>query len=715
MTNFTEFIKNADQVFECHGCQILGTMFRKRQKLESGKSKFTKVLRCIFHKNFKELELCAQRCATCKVIHRALWLRQLTKHEADMLSAADPQDCVWAELCSTQNKGGANLSGDDTLRVGIGDGALRYRNAVILCSEEKGPEPVNLSAECTQQSVFTETRLWLKDCYDNHTKCKNLSWSLRNPSYLIKITSGSEYLQLVETGGKESVQYTALCYCWGMDLATDEAELAEMTAAKTTRPGDASEGNVDQRLQSFPASSLPKTIRDAVELTGSLKVSYIWVDAICIPQGTDWDDEASKMHEVFGNACVTLAMCSSEKSLDGLPQSRKAWQYRRDCCRLYSGHWLANIDTSLDEIRLRSRLFTRAWTLQEERLSPRILYVSEQRMYWSCIGAQYIEMGGRTQHSRAPGSDHTSWLRHPQEFLETRLRQDVNELHEQWLEMVKVYAKRAMTDTKDRFPAIAGLAVQYLEPFVTNGKVEGEEYLAGLWRRTFSRGLTWSVRVAKDPKHNLWSIAPSWSWASLPVRSDIETLHEDDPIDTLRLVEQPTNRLAEAPNTSLQVVKRGASIRSIRVRGLVRRFLEEQSARVPWDAIQTEGNRKNNFNFSGCVEHYVHCRNLRTGQVLAYEPHKQEITAQLDYLFPEEGDDPWRYISDNDLREIFCLQVGKTSMLLLSKADQTEDERTVDASEDVDQPIFKYRRVCVCNTVRAMFFARAELQTLILV
>ena len=86
------------------------------------------------------------------------------------------------------------------------------------------------------------------------------------------------------------------------------------------------------------------------------------------------------MDEVYGNSYVTLAVCSSTKATEQIPYFREAWKYKTSACRLYSGHWLANVDMPLNELRLRSTWSTRAWTLQEERLSPRMLYVCGQRM-----------------------------------------------------------------------------------------------------------------------------------------------------------------------------------------------------------------------------------------------------------------------------------------------------------------------------------------------
>ncbi|KAG8530989.1 uncharacterized protein KY384_004346 [Bacidia gigantensis] len=726
MTSYCQLTKNADHEYECYGCENVGTLFVKKTELERTTNSNARKLRCKVHNDFHELERCARKCATCRVFQRALWLRQFTKQEADMLAVSGLQDPIWAQL-SIPSAGVVSIfpktSGGKTDQIGgtsesvltieIGTTSQPQKSAIVRISSNQGSVPTNLRPEGSSEFVLREARGWFKNCDKNHAKCKNLSWSRRNPSYLVKVEPGSGDLQLVKTAGEDRLEYAALSYCWGLDLAVDEVESTKIEASKTLRGHQNNEGNLDQRLRAFSASSLPETIRDAIKLTECLKIPYIWVDAVCIPQDTDdWYEEASRMHEVYGNAAVTLSICSSEKSVDDVLGYRKAWQYRRDSCRLYSGHWLANVDTTLDEVRLRSRLFTRAWTLQEERLSPRILYVSGQRMYWSCLHSQSIESGGHRGQLELP--NRSRWLRHPQEFLDTRFRGDIASIQIQWLELVKTYAKRFITRNEDRFPAMAGLAIQYLEPFVENGKVVKEEYLAGLWRQSFLQGLTWSIEVAKEPEQNLWSIAPSWSWASTPPGSDIETQHPNEPIETFKLLERTRLGQDGQNDDSLEIVTRGASIKSVRVFGQVRRLLHEQSIRIPWEAVQRKLSRKDEFDFSDCISYFVHSKHSTTGQLLAYEPRKQEIVCKLDYMFVEDGVESRCRMSEDDMKEISCLQTGESSMLLLMKVRETEQEHVgVEAEEQ--EPVWMYRRVGVCNTVRNLFFASAVGESLILV
>ena len=112
----------------------------------------------------------------------------------------------------------------------------------------------------------------------------------------------------------------------------------------------------------------------------------------------------------------------------------------------------------------------------------------------------------------------------------------------------------------------------------------------------------------------------------------------------------------------------------------------------------------------------MHSRNLKTGRIVAYEPHnKKEIAGQLDYLFSESGNDPWHTISDRDMKNMYCLQIGKSSMLLLMR-DLVAEWKEADGERGGGrEAVWMYRRVGICNKVRDLFFFSAELKTLVLV
>jgi len=73
-----------------------------------------------------------------------------------------------------------------------------------------------------------------------------------------------------------------------------------------------------------------------------------------------------------------------------------------------------------------------------------------------------------------------------------------------WYEQINNYAYRQLTFSKDRFPALSGLAKEFSDR-------TGYHYKAGIWLEDFRRGLLWS---ALGNEVNL-SHSPSWSWAAV--------------------------------------------------------------------------------------------------------------------------------------------------------------------------------------------------------
>ena len=73
--------------------------------------------------------------------------------------------------------------------------------------------------------------------------------------------------------------------------------------------------NIKDHEDGFSLQSLPRTLRDAVQVTRDVGLRYLWVDALCIVQGTDdlshsdWASEVRHMDRVYSNAHVTISSC----------------------------------------------------------------------------------------------------------------------------------------------------------------------------------------------------------------------------------------------------------------------------------------------------------------------------------------------------------------------------------------------------------------------
>jgi hypothetical protein len=168
-------------------------------------------------------------------------------------------------------------------------------------------------------------------------------------------------------------KYTALSYCWG-----------------TSPPYTTTSANLEEHIRGFSLTDLPGTIRDAVKVTRELGLRYLWVDALCIIQGSDekaardWSRESSRMEEVYGNAYITIVAAAARRCGDGIFNVRSCvLPIRSDVASSVEG--LVTIQKShyIKEFK-DEPINDRAWTLQERLLSTRILTYTTQEMSWQC-------------------------------------------------------------------------------------------------------------------------------------------------------------------------------------------------------------------------------------------------------------------------------------------------------------------------------------------
>ena len=290
---------------------------------------------------------------------------------------------------------------------------------------------------------------------------------------------------------------------------------------------------LDARKQQIPISDLPRTIQDAVQVTRQLGVRYLWVDALCIIQGSDseairdWQRESAKMSDVYSGAFLTLAAASSSSVHQGIFATRKN-QYQIGCSIPYTSLSQPNTSSTLlvCEERpdfadtLKESLHSRGWTLQERHLSKRILYYNSEQISFECRYSIILESESGSRHStllqrpaytKLPGRELYSGV-YRISAVKEGLTMSGNELD--WNHIVEDYTSRNLSHEQDKLPALSGMAHLYHQSI-------GDDYLAGLWKTTICDGLLWehkpTYRYEKTTKRSRPSQyrAPSWSWASL--------------------------------------------------------------------------------------------------------------------------------------------------------------------------------------------------------
>jgi hypothetical protein len=171
----------------------------------------------------------------------------------------------------------------------------------------------------------------------------------------------------VKQGNKE---YLTLSHVWGnVDIA-----------CKTSRC------NLSQYEQSgIEISNLPPTFIEAILLTLDLNFQYIWIDSLCIIQDDpqDWQREAANMASVFLEATLTLSATSSFNSLGGCGyfDPLEIAKHFEGTSIPFAVRDIPQGDTSYVGT---GPVHDRAWILQEELLSQRIIHAGDGEFVWQC-------------------------------------------------------------------------------------------------------------------------------------------------------------------------------------------------------------------------------------------------------------------------------------------------------------------------------------------
>jgi hypothetical protein len=369
---------------------------------------------------------------------------------------------------------------------------------------------------------------WLSNCKSSHKSCqRNLSDFHLGPEGAGNFPARLLYvgfqenpsLKLVQISGN-SHRYAALSYCWG--------SIERLKPLRTTR------SNLQSFTQTIPENELPKTIKDATEVTRQLGLHYLWVDSLCIVQddNDDWREQSNIMGPIFGNAECTIAATGADHcesglwSLGKIPKdlhSRGRVDWVKITCSS-EGQKNSDIFISPDlpgadfknDIE-RSLWSQRAWVIQERILSRRIIHFAKNQLYWECHEAVFQESSSTslpheqllltkpamfqkllkettitkrlavTNHSLHTLLSNLTAFKDKVRYV-AGVAPDLQDsepiLNRFWARIVFQYNCADITFNSDKLVAIQGLAKSV-------ARVNGQTYFAGLWLEDISRGLFW--------------------------------------------------------------------------------------------------------------------------------------------------------------------------------------------------------------------------------
>ncbi|KAL2134079.1 hypothetical protein VTI74DRAFT_1075 [Chaetomium olivicolor] len=486
------------------------------------------------HKNIHDLRNCGEkRCVLCA----ALW-NSMTRSTRDMWLTWKKEILLDAQLVEERGqKSMALLMKSD----GMGWNQATYFEPYNAAEETAQRRAVGLSldyplrplGECDSTGSANSMR-WAKAmleyCALNHEECRHtFTPTVRLPTRLIHLGELGQPMspRLVETSQlspslRGSIRYTTLSHCWG------KAHTLRLTKESRSR-----------FYNGIEPSSIPKTFADAMAITRSLGLEYIWIDSLCIIQGDkdDWERECVLMADVYRHGHCNIAAVAStdshggcfrprdptilnilvaESNWDG--EGRALWvrsPYRKGSSLGYA------IDDTL--------VHRRGWVVQERIMAPRILHFGEKMIYWECREGLGSEALGRATFP----TSRTGLVGYMYDAASGSFKippENIFELLTRWAVTINRYTSAGLTFQSDKFMAISAVAreVQRMLKSSGHGTVE---YLAGLWNVFLERQLLWrspypgiTTRLSQTADG---LTAPSWSWASLrgPVNMIFPSAH----------------------------------------------------------------------------------------------------------------------------------------------------------------------------------------------
>ena len=282
-------------------------------------------------------------------------------------------------------------------------------------------------------------------------------------------------------------------------------------------------------LDGIDVDKLPPTFQQAIILTKSLGIEYIWIDSLCITQDDDidWANECSRMTSVYMNSFLNIGANAAGDSRGGLFQQR-SWKsvnplvvplthipsgWHRKPVVLWPG---------LDDWNLldHAPLGERGWVVQERLLAPRTVHFLKHKVMWECDECQASEtdVTGELEdydYSEraylavpvAPGNGRADRIC---QFLDT------------WAAIVNLYSTGKLSVATDKLVALSGVARYMFEHRQDNRALR---YYAGHWSQDFELQLTWRTSPFNPGSRSRTYVAPSWSWASYNGKVSLPSLY----------------------------------------------------------------------------------------------------------------------------------------------------------------------------------------------
>jgi hypothetical protein len=382
-------------------------------------------------------------------------------------------------------------------------------------------------------------RYWYQQCRQTHSRC-SVEINGIHKAYPPRLLD-TNHTRIRLVCNKDLVfdeSYAALSHCWG--------PLPFLALTADRLPCFQTHGIDD--------TDLPENFRNAITMCRWLGIRYVWIDSLCIIQSgpgsiEDWKKHVTVMGDIYRYCDLCIATAAASSANEACFKQRDPDLIAPVVIDLHSKDPTEAPESYIlisEEHNSRGHrdalLASRGWALQERLLSPRILSLGRQQMFWECITtvgknicetfptglpAPCNERGpfGLPTTTRNPGSRYTPTLR--------RL----------WLDLIETYCECKLTrEDEDKVAAFSGIARNMALLF------SDSTYIAGFFSFELPDSLLWRVRRDTEPQSRPRPAtgtyrAPSWSWAATNAPIFINST---EPSARFALVEDHNVKLAKS-------------------------------------------------------------------------------------------------------------------------------------------------------------------------
>jgi len=437
-------------------------------------------------------------CSLCRLFHavRIQDAVRVKDYALYCLEPPDPYERHGTVLAVGQDKFALNSEWEDMwAKYALHDGASCGFIASSIASKI-APHVHSLRAQSIDAvSIdFDIIRGWIQHCGREHIEqCTEVQSSALSPKQLKLIDC--EQRRIVPALPK--YEYSALSYVWG-----------------TSRSDD------DRCVHNELPTTLPRTIEDALKVSKSLGLRYIWIDRYCIDQDNTVEKQIQiqQMDLIYENAYVTIIAAAGTDPSFGLPGVGATPRTPHASAWIGGRCLVATLPDPRTLIKA-SKWMHRAWTYQESFFSTRRIVFTEQQVYYECRTGFAFESVDKS-------SDYRAGIFGDQKGLEK---------HSPWkiCSHLTDFCGRELSVSSDAIRAFQGVfhsfrrmnfpVHEYLGIPIIPSRPKGWTKYTNLLKcshsEAFAAGLSW-CNTASGTRLSMF---PTWSWAGWTVPINYET------------------------------------------------------------------------------------------------------------------------------------------------------------------------------------------------